>query len=127
MPMGVSCLSSPAPRLILVEMGGIEHHQPCELARGGGGDDLSAKATFDKQWDAAAMVEMSMSEQEIVDLGGLEAERVGIFLVKLAAALEHPAVNQDAAPGTVHHMAGAGDAPIGAVEGKSQDCFVSVG
>jgi len=34
------------PGFLLLEMRGVEHHQPRELARGAGGNDLSTKAAL---------------------------------------------------------------------------------
>lgn len=57
-----------------------------------------------------------MREQHVVDARGFEAERLGVLLLELSSALEQAAVDQHPAPGTLHQMARAGDAAIGAVE-----------
>jgi len=62
------------------------------------------------------MIEMRMGQQDVVDAGGIEAERPGIFLVQLAAALIQPAVDQDSLARTFNQVTGAGDTAICSME-----------
>ena len=74
--------------LFLLQMGGVEQHQPRQFAGRGGGDDLALKAALDEQRQAPAMVEMGVGQQdENVDGRGIEAEVVGVLLLERAAAL----------------------------------------
>ena len=98
-------------------MGGVEHHQPRQLARRAGGDDLAAEAALVKQRDAPAMVEMGVGQQQRVDRRRVEAERRRVFVVEVAAALEEAAVDENALAAGLDEMARAGDVAIGAVEG----------
>ena len=86
----------PPARLLFLQMGGVEHHQPGEFARRAGGDDLAAEAALVKQRYAPAMVEMGVGQQQGVDRRGVEAERRRVFVVELAAALEKAAIDENA-------------------------------
>ncbi len=105
-----------APGVLLLQTGRIEHHQPRQLARGAGGDDLAAEAALGEQRQPPAMVEVGMGQEHEVDRRRLEAEGLGIVLGKLAAALEHAAIDEDALAGALDQMARAGDRAVGAVE-----------
>jgi hypothetical protein len=85
-------------RLLLVQMRRVEQHQPRKVARGRGADDLTAKPALHQERNASAMVEMGMGQQQHVDIGGVEAEIVGVLLVQLPPALEHAAIHEDAPP-----------------------------
>jgi hypothetical protein len=62
------------------------------------------------------MVKMGMGQQHEIDAGRVEAEIGGVFFVKVAAALEHAAIDQKPPSAAFDHMAGSGDAPIGAMK-----------
>ena len=49
--------------LFFLQMGRIQHDQPRQFARGGGGDDLAAKAALYQQRQASAVIEMGVGEQ----------------------------------------------------------------
>ena len=57
-----------------------------------------------------------MGQEHHVDRLGIEAEGLGIVLGKLAAALEHAAIDQDAFARRFDQVAGTGDGAVGAVE-----------
>jgi hypothetical protein len=97
-------------------MGGVEHDQASELARGGRGDDLAPEAALDQQRHTPAVIEMGMGQQQEIDRLGLEAEGRGVLLLPLAAALIETAVGQDAGAEHLDEMAGAGDAARCAVK-----------
>ena len=63
------------------------------------------------------MIEMGVRQQQEINRRGIEAEVAGVLLVELAAALIEAAVDQHARARAFDKMAGAGDAPVGAVEG----------
>jgi hypothetical protein len=109
-----------APGLLLMKVRRVQQHEAREFARGGSGDDLTAEAPLDEQRNTSAVIEVRVGEKQIVDLGRIETKGTGILLVEFATALKQAAVDQNAAAGTVHHVAGPGDAPVGAVEGQSQ-------
>ncbi len=109
------------PRILLLQVGGVEKHQPRKLARGGGGDDLAVEASLHEQRKAPAMVEMRMRQKHDVDGRGVEAEGLCVVLLDLAAALIETAIDKDLAAGTLDQVARAGDAAIGAVEGQFHD------
>ena len=106
-------------RLFLLEVGGVEQDEAREFAGGGGGQDFAAKTAPDEQRQAPAMVEMGVGQQNEVDLARRKAEILRIFLLDAPPALIEPAIDQDFAARRLQQMAGAGDAAIGAVEGKS--------
>ena len=92
--------------LFLAEVGRVEHHQPCEFAARGGGDDLALEAAAREQGNAPAVVEVGMGQQQVVDGGRVEAEGIGVFLVQFASALVESAVDEDALAGAFDEMAG---------------------
>ena len=65
---------------------------------------------------SAAMIQMGMGQQYVVDAGRLEPERLRIFLIQLAATLVQPAVDQDLLPGALDHVTRAGDTAVSAVK-----------
>ena len=97
-------------------MAGIQHHQPCQLPRCGSGDDLAAETAFHEEGQAAAVVEVRMGEQQEVDAGGIEAERLRVLFDKLALPLEKAAVDENPLPRAFDQVAGTGDIMVGAVE-----------
>ena len=62
------------------------------------------------------MVEMGVGEQHHVDGLRVEAEGLAVVLGKLAAPLEHAAIDQDALACRFDQVTGAGDGAVGAVE-----------
>jgi hypothetical protein len=62
------------------------------------------------------MIKMGMGQQDIVDAGRIEPERLRILLVQFMATLVHPTVDQDPLAGTLDHVTRAGDAKIGTVK-----------
>ncbi len=62
------------------------------------------------------MIKMGMGQQDIVDAGRIETERLRILLVQFTAALVKSAVDQDTLAGTLDHVTRAGDAAVGAME-----------
>src|SRR5215472_13517206 len=97
-------------------MGGVEHHQPRELAGRRGADDLSAKATLAQKGQTPAMIKVSMSEQDIVDSCRVETELSGVLLGELTTALKQSAINEDPFACAFHQMAGSSHVAIGAVK-----------
>jgi hypothetical protein len=57
-----------------------------------------------------------MCEQQEVDGGGVEAERLRVFLVKFASSLEKPAIDEDPLSCAFDHVTGAGYILIGSVK-----------
>jgi hypothetical protein len=106
-----------AARFFLLQVGGVLHHQARQLARGGGRHDLAAEPAPGQQRQTAAVIQVGMGEQHMIDLRGIEAERLGVLLLQFATALIQAAIDQDAAARAFDHMAGSGHAPVGAMEG----------
>ncbi len=102
--------------LLGLQIGRIQHDQPRQFGGRLGGDDLTLKSPLHQKRQPAAMIEMRMGEQNEVDRARVEAERDGVILIELAAALEQAAIHQDAAPLGFHQMAGPRDALGRAVE-----------
>jgi hypothetical protein len=78
-------------------MCGIEDDQPSKFARCRGRDHLAAEASFDEERQSPAMIEMRVGEEHEIDGPGIEPERILVFFRKLAAALEHAAIDENAA------------------------------
>ena len=108
-------------RLLFLQMGGVEHHQPRQFARRAGGDDLAAEAALVQQRNASAMIEMRVCEQQRVNRRGVEAERRSVLVVEVAAALEEAAIDENALAAGLDEMARAGDVAVGAVERDFHD------
>ena len=66
------------------------------------------------------MIQMRMGQQYVIDAGNIKAERFGVFLVQLAAALIQPAVDQNPLAGAFDQMTGARNAAIRTMEGYFQ-------
>lgn len=96
-------------RLLFLQAGRVQHHHPRQLARGAGGQDAAAKALPHQQRNAPAMIEVGVGQQQHVDAGRIEAERFGIGLFQLGAALEHAAVDQHAVVVAGDQMTRTGD------------------
>jgi hypothetical protein len=62
------------------------------------------------------VVEVRMGEQQEIDVGGVEAERLRVLFDKLALPLEKAAVDENPLPRAFNHVAGAGYIMVGAVE-----------
>jgi len=103
---------------LVVQMRGVEDHQPSEIECGRRGDDFAAESPLGQKRQAAAMIEMCMGEKNEIDRSGIEAERPGVFVAQLAAALQQAAIDQYAFAGAFNEMAGTGYAAISAVKGK---------
>ncbi len=110
------CDARTVARLFFLKMGGIEQDQANEFTRRRGGDDLAAESALHQQRQPAAVIEMGVGQQEEVHLGRIETERLGVLFVEFAAALEHPAIDEDAAPRRLDHVAGAGDIAVRPME-----------
>jgi hypothetical protein len=85
-------------------------------AVGGRGDDLALKAAFDQQWNASAMIEVGVRQQQKVDARRIKAEVIGVLFLEFPAALVKAAVNQDAFAGALQQVAGAGHTLCGTVK-----------
>ena len=103
-------------RLLLLQAGGVEQHQSRQLERWRGADDLTLETALDQQRNASAVVEMGVGQQQVVDAGGIEAEGGRVLFIEFPPALVHAAVDENPLAGAFDHVAGAGDALIGAVE-----------
>ena len=66
------------------------------------------------------MIQMGVSQKHDVDAGRIEAERMAVFLLQLAAALIQTAIDQDALARTFDQMTRAGDGARGAVKRNFQ-------
>ena len=53
----------------------------------------------------ATMIEVSVGQEHIIDRRGVEAEGLGILFSQLPTALEHAAVDENAAIRAFEHMA----------------------
>jgi hypothetical protein len=62
------------------------------------------------------MIEVGVGEQHIIDILGIEAERLGILFLELPTTLIQAAIDQDLFARAFDQMAGACHAPIGAVK-----------
>jgi hypothetical protein len=62
------------------------------------------------------MIQVRVGENDRVDIGGLERERLLIMALVLPAALEKSALDQDAMPVDVNEKARAGDLPGCSIE-----------
>jgi len=105
-----------APCFLFLQVAGIEQHQPRQVARRGTGDDLAPETVVHEKGQAAAVVEVRMGEEQEIDACRIESERLSVLFVKLAASLEHPAVDQNPPACALDQVAGACDALVSAVK-----------
>jgi hypothetical protein len=73
----------------------IEDYQPRKIERRRGSNYFSAKAAFHQKRQPAAMIQMGMSQKHEVHSGWIKAKGLGVFLVKLPAALQQTAIDKD--------------------------------
>src|SRR5580698_5325298 len=97
-------------------MSGIEHHEACKFPRGGSRDDFAVKAALGQERQPAAMVEVRVSEEHIIDAGGVKTERRGVVDVEFAAALKQTAIDQHAFARAFDQMARPGNVTIRSVK-----------
>ena len=116
-------LAQVAPRVFLLQPRGVEQHQPREVARGIGGDDLAAKPALDEQRNPAAMVEMRMGQHQHVDRPRVEGERLGVGRALLAPALKHAAIDENSSARRLDQVARSRHAAVRAVEGEFHKGF----
>jgi hypothetical protein len=105
-----------APRLLLMQVAGVQQHQPRQLPRCRGGDDLSLKAALHEEGEAAAVVEVRMGEQQEIYAGRIEAKGLRILFDKLTFALKEAAIDKDPLSRAFNQVAGTGDIVVGTVE-----------
>src|SRR5690349_16516877 len=97
-------------------MSGIEHDEACQLPRCRCCDDLAAKSPLGKERQSAAMIQVSMCKEDLVDASRIKAEWLLVFLLKFTAPLVHSTIDENPFAATLDHMTRASDAPIRAVE-----------
>ena len=105
-----------AARFLLLQIGGIQHHQSGKLTAGIRGDHLSVEAAPHQKWQTAAMIQMSVSEENEIDGRRIEAEWPGVTLIGLVAALVKTAVDQYSVRAALDEVARTGHTAIGAVK-----------
>ena len=64
---------------------------------GGAGIDRAAIAETDQAREQAGMIEVRMGEQDEIQRAHIEVQRGKILAIGVAAALEHAAIDQEAA------------------------------
>jgi hypothetical protein len=106
------------PGLVFLQMSRIGKHDASEFAGRRRGDHLAAKSSFRKKRQSATMIQVSVGQQQEIDRRGIEVEGGRIFFGQLPTSLEHAAIDEDAPVRAFEHVAGAGHASIGAVEGQ---------
>ena len=105
-------------RLLFLQVRRVEHDDPGQLAGRAGGDDLAAKTALGEQRYPAAMIEVCVRQEEVIDLGRIEAEILGVLLVDLPGALVQAAVDQHAFSVAFDQVTGTGNAAISAMKGN---------
>ena len=102
--------------IFLLDMGGVEQNDPCQLVTGGSRDNLSAESTLDEEWQPTAMIEVGMGEEHEIDRSRIETEVLTVLFRQHAPSLIHPTIDQDAPPGGFNEVAGSGHLAVGSVE-----------
>ena len=102
-------LALPAVRGLDLELGRVAEHDLGEVDGAVRGMDRSAVALLHELGDAAAVVEMGVGEEERVNGPRLVGERQPVAGDLFRAALEHPAVDEDASVTDGHEELRAGD------------------
>jgi hypothetical protein len=83
-----------------------------------GGEDRSTKTLLDEQRQAAGVVDVGVAENDVVELFGVEGEGLPVSSVPLLAALDQPAVEEDALTVELDQMTRPGNFARCAVEGE---------
>jgi hypothetical protein len=102
--------------LLFLQMRRIEQDDAGQFLGCRGRDDFTFESALDQERQAAAMVQMCVGQQDVVDGGRVEAERFRILLVQLTSALIQAAIDQDVFSGALDHMAGARHASGGTMK-----------
>ena len=94
---------------LLVQLPRVEEDQGRQLDGARRGVDRAAVAALDQQRQQAAMVEVRVGQQHRIEVRRIERERDPVADRFVRAALEHPAVDEDARPGGLEEELRAGD------------------
>ena len=109
-PFGVLPLPARlALRELLLELAGVEEDQPGQLAGALRRDDPAAIALVHDVRDQSAVVEVGVGQEHDVERARVVGERHAIPHRLVRAALEHPAVDQDAGAAGLEEVLRAGD------------------
>ena len=111
-PPRVAGLLAPAILALGIALGhrrAVGKQDAHEVAAGGVGIDGPAEAALAQQRQAPAVVDVGVAQDHCVDLRRIERERRPIALVGGRAALDHAAVEQQAAAAHGQYVARAGD------------------
>jgi hypothetical protein len=108
--VGVAPLPARAPfRELLLEPAAVEEDDLDQLRARAREVDGAAEARADGQRQEAAVIEVGVRDQDRIQGGGVEAQRHPVADHVVRAALEHPAVDQDAGALGGDEEARAGD------------------
>ena len=102
--------------VFFLDVGRIEHDDGGDFGSGAGGVDFAVEAFLDQFGQPAAMVEVSVGEQDGVDLARRDGELIPVAVLE-GAFLEETAVDEEFEAVDLQEMAGTGDILGGAEEG----------
>ena len=106
-------------RILFLDAAGIGEHDLQQLGRGRRGEDRAPIARLAEQRQPTGVVDVRVAQDHPVQRARVERERLAVPLVSLAAALDQPAVQQDAGVVGFDEMARPGDLTGCAVERKT--------
>jgi len=98
-------------------MRGVDKHEASQLATGLSRDHFTPEPSLGEQWNPAAVIEMSMGQEHIVDGCWLEPEGSNIVFHQVAASLKKTAIDQNASVQAFDQVTGSGHSSIGAMKG----------
>jgi hypothetical protein len=81
--------------------------------------DRPCKALGDHPWQQSAVIDMRVTENDSIDLFGIESKRLMIEFLQGARALKQPAIQKNPAAGA-EFEARAGYCPGGTVDGQGE-------
>ena len=102
--------------LALLDLAAVRQHEGEEIERRRGGMDRPGEAAAGQLGHQAAVVDMGVGEEEIVDGGGIEGKGRVVQFADRGVALEHAAVDEEASAIVLDQIAGAGDGPRAAAK-----------
>lgn len=106
--------------VFLLQISGIAQDQLRDVAGRRRGEDRAGKAVGDKTRQISAMIQMRAGQDDRVDAGGGNGERLPIQLAQILQTLEQAAIDKDAQAAMAQEMFGAGDRAGAAETGEGE-------
>ena len=115
-PLPAPLAGSPL-RVFFLQMRGIDKHEAGQLTTGRSRDQFTSESSLHEQWNPAAVIQVGMGQQNIVDGCRIEPEGCDVLFHQVAASLEKTAIDQNASVQAFDRVTRPGHCAIGAMKG----------